>query len=367
MPVDQQLRFADLDELYLDPLNPRLGRHHTDGEKPQEEILKLIATWKIDELAVSFLESEQFWIQEALICVRERLGGAQRLVVVEGNRRLAALMYLKRSFAGEPPDRFWKDLIGKQKPPSTLFTRIPYLLASDRDAIESYLGFRHVTGIEEWNPSEKAEFISRMVDQGMTYEEVRRKIGARTETVRRNYISYRLLLQIEDIDTIPPENFEDRFSVMYLSLKTSGVRKYLHIDIEAPPDRAREPVPKRHLRALANFAQWLFGSEKSPPLFTDSRAVDTFARILESEKGVDYLEKTPDPSFDVAVRLTGGDEPEVLEQIEAASENLELALSRAHHFKRSARLRKAAERLGRNSLQLLALFPGLTEEFCKEK
>jgi len=367
MPVDQQLRFADLDELYLDPLNPRLGRHHTGRQKTQQEILELIATWKIDELAVSFLESGQFWIQEALICVREQMGGIRRLVVIEGNRRLAALIYLKSSFEGHPPDRSWRDLIGRQRPPRELFTRIPYLLASDRASIESYLGFRHVTGIEEWNPSEKAEFISKMIDEGMTYEEVRRKIGSRADTVRRNYISYRLLLQIEDINTIPPENFEDRFSVMYLSLKTSGVRKYLHIDIEAPPDRAREPVPKRHLRALANFAQWLFGSDKQPPLFTDSRAVDTFARVLESEKGVDYLEKTPDPSFEVAVRLTGGDEPEVLQQIEAASESLELALSRAHHFKRSAKLRKAAERLGRNSVQLLALFPGLREALCKEK
>jgi hypothetical protein len=286
MPVGQTLEFAKLEELSLDPMNPRLGRHHAGKSVKQKDVLALMETWKLDELAVSFLESGQFWTQEALICVREELYGKERLVVVEGNRRLAALICLKETFDGHRKDRTWKEIVDGKQQPKNLFDKIPYLIASDRKSVEAFLGFRHVTGIEQWRPSEKAEFISRMVDHGMSYEEVRKKIGARPDTVRRNYISHRLRLQIEKTGSVPEDSFEERFSVMFLSLRTSGVQKYLRIDITAPPERAQEPVPKKHLDALKNFAVWLFGSESRGPLFTDSRQVDTeIARRLCGEVG----------------------------------------------------------------------------------
>jgi hypothetical protein len=367
MPVSQTLEFAKLDELSLDPMNPRLGRHHAGKTVKQKDVLSLMETWKLDELAVSFLESGQFWTQEALICVKEELYGKERLVVVKGNRRLAALMCLKETFDGHRQDRMWKEIIEGKRQPKDLFSNIPYLIASDRKSVEAYLGFRHVTGIEQWRPSEKAEFISRMIDHGMSYQEVRRKIGAKIDTVRRNYISHRLRLQIEKTGSIPEDSFEDRFSVMFLSLRTSGVQKYLHIDIAAPPERAQEPVPKKHLDALRNFAVWLFGSEDHGPLFTDSRQVDAFGHVLESNDAVKYLQSSEDPNFEVAIRISGGDESETIQSVEKASEHLELALGRAHHFKKSLKLKKASERLGRNAKQLLELFPELLSNLCSEK
>lgn len=366
MPVSQKLEFAEIDELYLDPVNPRLGRHYAGRNVKQEEVLRLMETWKLDELAVSFLESGQFWTQEALICVREELYGKERLVVIEGNRRLAALMCLRDTLEGRRQERMWKELVQGEKPPKELFTKIPYLLATDRKSVEAYLGFRHVTGIEQWRPSEKAEFIARMVDRGMPYEEVRRKIGARLDTVRRNYISHRIRLQIEKTDSIPEDSFEDRFSVMFLSLRTNGVQQYLDIDINAPPERAQEPVPKKHIEALKHFAMWLFGSDKRAPLFTDSRDVDIFGHVLESTEAVQYLETSDSPNFEVAVRISGGDESETIEYVEKASENLELALGRAHHFKKSAKLKKATERVGKNARRLLELFPDLHKTICSE-
>src|SRR5438445_13799209 len=86
MAIDTQIRYAALGDLYLDAKNPRLGRQNTSKDLTQEQVLDLMKDWALDELATSFLESG-YWPQEALITLRE--GG--RLVVVEGNRRLAAL------------------------------------------------------------------------------------------------------------------------------------------------------------------------------------------------------------------------------------------------------------------------------------
>jgi hypothetical protein len=325
--------------------------------------------WTLDELAVSFLESGGFWTHEALLVTKEKLYGKTRLVVIEGNRRLAALMLLHDALNGNPASRKWEEIAESGRPSRDLFTRIPYIEIGSRDEVEAFLGFRHVTGIKEWKPAEKAEYISHLIDdRGMGYVEVMRKIGSKTQAVRQNYISYRLLLQIEEsVDEIPLENIEDRFSVMYLSLRTQGVQKYLQIDIQADPKKARTPVPRNHLNALANFALWLFGNDTRPPVFTDSRKVDDFGMILQSNKAVQYLERSPNPSFEVAYRMAGGDEPEIIRLIETAADNVELALTRAHLYTKSKKLQLAVERLGADAYQLLRVFPDIRESLDKDE
>src|SRR6266550_1802566 len=93
MAIDTRIHYAALGDLYFDAKNPRLGRQNTGKDLSQDQVLELMKDWALEELAVSFLESG-FWPQEALIAVRENAGAEQRLVVVEGNRRLAALKLL---------------------------------------------------------------------------------------------------------------------------------------------------------------------------------------------------------------------------------------------------------------------------------
>ena len=191
----------------------------------------------------------------------------------------------------------------------------------------------------------------------MDYKQVMRKIGSKTPTVRQNYVTYRLLLQMEDQEEISVEKIERKFSVLYLSLRTEGVCKYLQIDIKADPKLALKPVPKSHVRALKHFALWLFGDQTTPPIVPESRNVDQFGTILESKSAVEYLERTKRPSFDIAFRIAGGDEPELLRLIESAADNTEAALSRVHLHTKSRRLQSAVERLFRDVWQVVDIFP----------
>ena len=369
MAIGTELSYAKLDELYLDPMNIRLGRNKTGRDVPQEQVLQLMRDWTLDELATSFIESGVFWTHEAMLVTEEKLYGKKQLVVIEGNRRLATLKFLKKAVDGESgvPQKL-VDIVKNKKVPAVLFNNIPYVKVDSRQEIESFLGFRHVTGIKEWKPAEKAEFIARLIDErNMSYEEVARKIGSKISHVRQNYISYRLLLQIEQESDITEGQFEERFSVMYLSLRTQGVQKYLQIDIKADPKTAKRPVPKNHLKALSKFALWLFGDEEHLPIFSDSRQVDNFGRILESEEAVEYLERTEKPSFDIALRMAGGDEPEILKLIEKAADNIELALTRVHQYKKTKRIQEAVERLGIDAFQLLEIFPQIKEKLGGEK
>jgi len=365
MAVHDEIQYAGIDELKLDPLNPRLGRNVAGPKLQQPAVLDAMSDWKLDVLAVSFVESG-CWPQEALLAVKERLYGKDSLVVVEGNRRLAALIYLKRAIEGEPASSTWSEIARSGTPNPMLFTRIPYILADSRDDVRAFLGYRHVTGIKEWDPAEKAQYIAQLIEKdGMTYEQVMRKIGSKTPTVRRNYITYRLLLQMEGDEEISVESVEERFSVLFLSLRTNGVCKYLQIDIEADPEVALKPVPYTHLEALRNFALWLFGDEKNPPIVRDSRQVDQFGAILESRKAVEYLERSERPSFEIAYRISGGDEPQLVNLIESAADNIEEALSRAHLHTTSKKLQAAVERTYLGADRLADLFPAVRARTAK--
>ena len=365
MAVGPRVEYAPLDQFLLDPLNPRLGRAETGPGTSQERVLDLMKDWNLDELAVSFLESG-FWPHEAVLVVEETMYGKKSLVVVEGNRRIAALRLLRDAVNGKPASRKWADIAGSKKAPQDLFDRIPFIRVDRRRDIEACLGFRHVTGIEQWKPAEKAEYIARLIDErGMTYEQVMRRIGSRTSTVRQHYIAYRLLRQMETRSDISIAEVENEFSVLFLSLRTPGAQKYLQIDLSAEPARAKRPVPARRMKALSNYAKWLFGDTDTPPLFTDSRMVDKFGKILESSVASEYLERTDKPNFDVAYRLAGGDEPEIASLLETAADNIELALTKAHSYKRSKRVRAAVERLGADALQLLSIFDDIAQRLKK--
>ena len=376
MGISTKLQDAPLDDLYLDPKNPRLGRHYANANSSQEEILDVMNEWTLDELAISYIENIEiggFWTHEALLVVEEELYGEQQFVVVEGNRRLAALIYLCRAVNGENVSKKWQLLVENLKEDDLekfekLFNHVPYIQADSRQDIEAFLGFRHVTGIKQWNPEEKAQYIAWLIDErGMTYEEVMRKIGSKTRTVRENYISYQLLLQIEfDVEDFSPKYAEDRFSVMYLTLKKPGVQKYLQIDLGTDPETAKRPVPEDHLKNLENFARWLFGDDKRPPLFADSRQADDFNTILESPEAVRYLEGNEKPNFDYALQLTNKDEREIIRLINNASDNIQISLSRVHHYKDSKKIQDAIERLTIDFKELLDRFPNIRAEFLKD-
>ena len=326
--------------------------------------MELMRTWDLEELTVSFLENG-FWPQEAVIVVKEELyEQPNTLVVVEGNRRIAALKYLKKAVAGRPVRPTWKQFAEQVRPDENLFTNVPYILACSREEVTAFIGFRHVTGIKQWAPAEKAEFIARMVDKkNMSYESIGKQIGHRAATIQRNYIAYRILRQINDLEIdISEEGLEKRFSVLFLSLREKGVQTFLGVDIKAEPEEAQTPVPEENRNNLSDFVTWLFGSKDSKPLFTDSRNVGNFARILSNDQAVEYLRSVPDPNFDLASQKAGIEDEEIENQIKEASNQMELALSRVHLHLDSESIQKAMRRLALNARELVSKFPDIAEE-----
>lgn len=366
MAKNPVIDYLTVSDLFLDPANTRLGRSIAGLNLPQKDILDVMRDWSLGELAESFLTSG-FWPQEPLIAVKEELYGEQRYVVVDGNRRLAALKYIKATVDGNSPSKYWTNFVKAHKPLEGLFDSVPYIEVANRSDMSAYLGFRHVTGSKEWRTAEKAQYIAKLIEEDrLSYEDVRRKIGGKTPIVRHYYIAHRLLLQMQDQEGVAMGNVENKFSALFLSLRTQGVQSYLHIDVKAPPDKAMMPVPTAQLHKLVHYSKWLFGDENSPPLFTDPQNIDNFGKILESQDAVDYLERTDSPRFELAIRKAGVGEQDVIALVSAASDNIRLALTDAHMFRKSTQLQKSVRRLGEDFFALLNSFPSEKAEIIKE-
>lgn len=372
MAVHTKIETSGIDALLLDPKNPRLGRQNVQKNLSQVDILDVMGNFTLDELGISIMQSG-FWPQEALIAVKEKVGKVEKLVVVEGNRRLAALKLLQRAQERKAPDEWnelYADHTSKQKTAfKELLKQIPYILVDNREDVQAYLGFRHVTGIKQWDPAEKAEYISNLIESGMTYKEVTDAIGSKVASVRQNYISFRILLQMEEEKKIHIPSVEERFSVLTLSLRTDGVQSYLGVDMSLDPDKAKKPIPQNKIKHLVNFALWLFGNEEKDidPIISDSRQIEQFGKVLESPKAVQYLEKTENPRFHSAYRIAGGDASDVADYIEQACFQLEEALGVIHHVKESPRVKEASQRLVKDVEQLLATYPELKPIICGGK
>jgi hypothetical protein len=355
MAQPPQIEQADVDLLQLDPDNPRLRRAHSDKLLDQDELLKEMVSWELDELIVSYLKSG-FWQHEPLIVVRENRPGLTGEVVVEGNRRTAALKCLRRYLRGEPlPSRRITRIIeeGLQDRPGLtdqdpLFSNVPFVRYAGREEVDAYLGFRHVTGVKQWEPQEKASFIAHLIDgRGYSYEATAKLIGSKPETIRRNYIAFHLLNTFENlIETDQAaealERARDDFSVFFLSLREEGIRQYLGISLNMVPEEVQEGIANLNRDKVERFLVWLFGSDETDAFIGESRNVKKFAEILSTPEAVEYITERKTPSFDLAYSLTKGASDDVVAALRESREMLRNVLADLDLKKADPEVAKAA-------------------------
>ena len=358
MSVSDKIEYVATEQLNLDPRNPRL-REDQHGLL-QDELLEVMTDWGLEEIAASVGENG-YWPHEAQLVVREKLlpqADKESIIVVEGNRRLAAVRLLLKAHAGQPLNAKWRRLASDLTAETVeKLKHLPTIKADERSDVDSFLGFRHVTGIKQWEPHEKAAFIAKLVDSGLSYEEVMRRIGSKTPTVRQNYLAFKLFRQLEELEDIAVEKVRNKFSVLYLSLRSSGTQEYLGVDINADPEKASKPLQAAYQPNAVRFARWLFGDDTHEPLFTDSRNTDSFGLILASREARAYLERTEEPRFEVALRLSGGDRVEVIRRVERAADEIEEVLSVVHHYSQDPDLIEATKRLFKDVETLAGHFP----------
>ncbi len=281
--IPNQIERVRPDDLVFDRENPRLVGYGVTEDASDTEVLKLL--WDemdVQELVSSMAESG-FFQHEPLIIAEEE----GRDVVIEGNRRLAALRFILNPAIAED--------IGAPYPEISLAVLeslredIP-AVRSSREAAWRFLGFKHVNGPARWNSYAKAKYIAGVhLKYGVPLKEVSRQIGDTHKTVQRLFRGYRVVEQAQETGVYDQEDRWHRgfyFSHIYTGLGYSGFTEYLRLKPEAAEDE--NPVPEESLPQLGQVLTWLYGSKKDgcPPLIKsqnpDLRQLEAVLRSREA-------------------------------------------------------------------------------------
>jgi len=230
------------------------------------------------------------------------------LVVVEGNRRLAAVRVLTTP-------RLQRKLRVGGLPRLTKQVResiesLPVIVCP-RQTLWQYVGFKHLNGPQEWDSIAKAEYIHNTFHNfKVPLEEIARTIGDTNETVMRLYRGYSVLTQAEATGQFHRSDCWSRkfpFSHLWTALGYQKVRKFL--GLHAGSFSKVRPVPKNKESDLVYLMRWIYGSRSQdiePKVKSQNPDLRLLVEALGTTQGVASLRGGL--SFSVAVEASRGDE-----------------------------------------------------------
>ena len=311
---DERYTMLGLSQLELDPDNPRLPRGYEWASESEERILsEFFERYNLIELARSIADKGFTPRHAEALLVVDHPSKDDRYLVVEGNRRLAVLKLLKspclRTAIGATSAE-WAELAEEASVQD--LDDVPVVVYPDRDALEDYLGFRHITGPRPWRPEAKARYIAKLLGNDKTIDDVVRRIGSNHRMVRRFAEAHAIYTQALD-EGIPMDQAELGFGVFYNALDQEGVREFLglgrQVDIRSLPE---SPVPPSHLDSLRELVELLFGNPAKgvERVITDSRQLRKLGEALANGPARANLLAHRD--LERAWRLSGGGRDELI-------------------------------------------------------
>lgn len=172
--------------LFLDALNPRIPPSAIPLTEP-ELIEDLVLHDDVYGLAKN-IAAYSFFPSEPLVAIRE----GKRLIVVEGNRRLAACKLLVSPEAA-PLDFQIKFRSLADKFDQNSLKAIPIVIAPSRGATIPLIIARHTSNqIERWAPAMQANFYYKLLQQGMSIEDVAAEFNQTAGKIREALHSHHL-------------------------------------------------------------------------------------------------------------------------------------------------------------------------------
>lgn len=256
------MKLTKTSDLYFDRNNPRLAEYGiTDKTSDEEIIVVLWDAMDVRELVQSIAASG-FFHHEPLIVATEK----RKKVVIEGNRRLAAVRVLLDPGLVETTSYKIPKL---SNPERRKLEELPTVQESRADAWR-YLGFKHVNGPAKWSSYAKAKYIADVqATHDVSLVDIAEQIGDRHQTVQR---LYRGLMVIDQAERLKVYDREDRFrtrfafSHLYTGLDGDGISRFL--DLKDSGEESKNPVPRNRKKELGEVCVWLYGSKKAnkPPV-----------------------------------------------------------------------------------------------------
>jgi hypothetical protein len=357
----------------LDASNPRLPEEYQKGT--QYDILSVLyRDFDLEEIAYSMIENGYFDEEPIVVVVNNLPKGFVweqnvdklqsiiaeliqskkiRVTVVEGNRRIATAKLLVDS-------ELRKKLKIDETFPKTAskeiyidLTKIPAIVYKEHKDISPYLGVRHIAGILKWEAYAKARYIAKRVEEEKarygtiekSITEVQKKVGDRTDVIKRQYMFYKIIEQAEKEIDFDMNAVIQRFSLVGEAINSPSIRDYVGVHSYKDADFEKPFVPKSKLENLERLLIWIFGNGKEKaPILTDSRRIKShLAPVLADKDATDYLMKTN--SLEDAYERSGGDKQYLIKRINTAIRSVSNSLGVAYKYKEDKEIKELVKEL----------------------
>ena len=326
-----------VEQLQLDYQNPRLIG---EGENASEEFIigHLYRSADLGELLQSISANGYMDIEPLIVMPEDPQSKEGNLIVLEGNRRLAALRLLRepewvKKIEGSENLSITIPAIGEQQR-STLDIVSVYPVP-DREAARSFIGFKHINGPAKWDAYAKAQFAAEWYksecDKGVDLESIANAIGDSHSTIKRMVFAVYVLEQAKEEDLF---DIKDRytkklnFSHLYTALARSEYMKYLGLDAKwARLDPQPNQVAPEKSQELQKVLIWIYGSKKDdrePVIKSQNPDIKRLGTVLAHAEARHVLETKH--NLDAAYASTESVDKRFIEALVHARENIQAAV-----------------------------------------
>ena len=248
-----------VERLRLDRESPRLVGQVAETSD-EWLVARLYRSAELDELLQS-ISANGYLDIEPLIVMGDRDADDGGLIVLEGNRRLAALRLLRepalvRRIASAENLRISVPAVDDSL--RATFDHVSVYPVASRERARAFIGFKHMNGPAKWDAYGKARFAADWYRagraEGVGLEHIAAAIGYRHDTVKRMVSAIYVLEQAEceglfDIGDRGTPKFS--FLHLYAALSRSQYTEYLGLGSGwARHDPKRNPVPRERFDEL---------------------------------------------------------------------------------------------------------------------
>jgi hypothetical protein len=307
---------VSLDNVLLDPNNPRFAELGDSIDIIPEV---RFAEPKIQKDAFDKMKSDKFEVSELKdtiktigflpmdqIVVREWKANpnpeSKRYVVIEGNRRVSALKWLI-DLHNSAKETFTEEQL-------TNFRELEVLLLDQENAPNSAVwilpGLRHVSGIKEWGPYQKARAVFILRDTGATPQESAQSLGLSTRAANQLWRSYLALEQMKNDEEFGEYSEPRMYSYFEEIFKKPELRVWLDWD-----DNERKFKNSGHLREMYS---WIVGEPDDDgnlqdPKLPEAKSIRELGPILSDETALSVF-RSPNGTLLRARARYDADHPE---------------------------------------------------------
>ena len=301
----------NIEDLLLDPNNPRFSELGEDlitipesrysDLKVQQNTFERMKDGSFDILELKDTIKTIGYLPMDRIVVRKWKGkpkdGRQKFVIIEGNRRISALKWLLQLH------EIGKETFNAEQLKN--YKEIEALVLDDNIAPNTALlilpGLRHISGIKEWGPYQKAKAVFELRKSGMPPQDVAQSIGLSTRKSNQAYRCYLALEQMKSDEEFGEYAEPRLYSYFEEAFKPPNVKKWLGWDEKE--EKFNNDVNIRE------FYSWIIPLEGNDPKLPEAKSVRDLAQFIDDDSSFKVF-RSPDGSLARALAKYEVEHPE---------------------------------------------------------